>query len=242
MTTRSARGLRITICILCGRWTSMAAHAVCCSFWPSARTRSPVSSLTTRKRCSVCKYVPMALRAWMEAGSTAGAAGAVVPAGAGCAGTPGTATTSVSSPTISIVLTIVTSSGAKCAGDAASTRCGTAYRDLYGLLPVFLEAARPWRGGARCDAVSDASVPHHGRSPPAATGSLRPRHLDAPRLGGAGQGCVILLGLVRVGEGEPGDALIQRGTGASIAGDQRGVPGLGVRQGQRPAAEPAVGR
>jgi len=57
---------------LLGWAMSMTADAVCCSFWPSARTRSPVSSVLTRKRFSPCKWAPMSLSAWIAAGSTAG--------------------------------------------------------------------------------------------------------------------------------------------------------------------------
>ena len=57
--------------------TSILADAVCCSFCPSARTRSPVTSVATCNRLSVCRYAPISLRAWIDAGSTALAAGAV---------------------------------------------------------------------------------------------------------------------------------------------------------------------
>src|SRR5262245_9987007 len=73
-------------------------------------------------------------------------------------------------------------------------------------------------------------------------GLLLTGYLDASITGGLRQRLVITLGLIRIGKGETGYTLIQGRTSANIAGEQRRVTQLGVRQGQRPAAEHAVGR
>src|SRR5688572_241828 len=83
---------------LFGRCASTRADAVCVSFWPSLRTRSPVSVVDAWKRSRVCKYAPMSLRAWIEAGSMGLTVGAVcAPAATAASDTASVAGTSRSS-------------------------------------------------------------------------------------------------------------------------------------------------
>jgi len=77
---------------LFGRATSICAVAVCCSFWPSASTRSPVSVAATEERFSDWRCSPMSRKACTTAGSTA------LPAVYACS--PGEAKARASAPSI----------------------------------------------------------------------------------------------------------------------------------------------
>ena len=83
MSSRSERALHMWARSLFGRSDLDRRRCPVLQFLAVGEDRSPVSSVDTWKRFRVCRWAPMSLNAWIEAGSTALAAAAAVAAGAG---------------------------------------------------------------------------------------------------------------------------------------------------------------